>query len=358
MASAQYTRLDVSHGPRLEGLTTMPFSVHTRPAPGVTGLDATIYVLDDGAGGKAEVWPALGFNCFRWQAVKDGRPLELLYSDPGLFADGRPTRSGIPILFPFPNRIRDGRFIWAGKEYRLPLNDGPKVNAIHGFACRRPWRVVGQGADASGAWLTGEFHGDRDAPDCRGLWPTDYRIRVTYRLGTGVLRLEAEVSNPDAQPMPFGLGYHPYFRVPFAPGVAPEDCKVFVPARSYWVLEESLPTGERRPVDPSRDLNAPRRFTDLTLDDVLTDLPPGPGVTVPVTRGMIEGAPGGVTLEVRCTTGFREMVVFTPVHREAFCIEPYTCTTDAVNLQARRVDAGWQALPPGGRWSGVVELRV
>jgi aldose 1-epimerase len=336
----------------------MGFSVHTRPAPGVTGLDATIYVLDDGDGGKAEVWPALGFNCFRWQTVKDGRPLELLYSDPGLFADGRPTRSGIPILFPFPNRIRDGRFSWAGKEYRLPLNDGPKVNAIHGFACRRPWRVVGQGADASGAWLTGEFHGDRDAPDCRGLWPTDYRIRVTYRLRIGVLRLEAEVSNPDAQPMPFGLGYHPYFRLPFAPGVEPADCTVTVPARSYWVLEESLPTGDRRPVDLTRDLNLPRRLADLTLDDVLTDLrsaaDTGDGLR---PCGAIGGAPG-VTLWVHCSAGFREMVVFTPVHREAFCIEPYTCTTDAVNLQARGVDAGWLALPPGGRWSGVVEVRV
>lgn len=335
----------------------MAFSVHTRPAPGVMGPGATLFVLDDGSGGKAEIWPALGFNCYHWQVVKGGRTLDLLYSDPGLFADGRPTRSGIPILFPFPNRIRAGRFTWDGKEYQLPLNDGPKVNAIHGFACRRPWRVVDQGADTASAWLTGEFHGDRDAPDCRGLWPTDYRIRVTYRLGATSLRIEAEVSNPDARPMPFGLGYHPYFRIPFVPGAAPEECKVVVPARSYWVLEEALPTGERRPVTDGRDLNQPRRYGDLTLDDVLTDLGSAPGHAGVVTRGMIEGAPG-VALELLCTMGFREMVVFTPVHREAFCIEPYTCTTDAVNLQARRVDAGWQVLPPGGRWAGVVEMRV
>jgi aldose 1-epimerase len=336
----------------------MGFTVHTHPAPGVTALDATIYVLDNGAGCRAEVWPALGFNCFRWQAVKDGRSLDLLYCDPGLFADGRPTRSGIPILFPFPNRIRGGRFTWAGKEFQLPLNDGPKVNAIHGFACRRSWRVVDQGADAIGAWLTGEFHGDRDAPDCRALWPTDYRIRVTYRLSAGKLRVEAEVSNPDAQPMPFGLGYHPYFRIPFTPGFRPEDCKVIVPASSYWALEESLPSGERRAVDAPRDLNTPRRFTDLTLDDVLADLPPAPEVGDGLHEcGAIEGA-AGVTLRVLCSSAYREMVVFTPVHREAFCIEPYTCTTDAVNLQARGVPAGWLTLQPGGRWSGVVEMRV
>jgi aldose 1-epimerase len=52
------------------------------------------------------------------------------------------------------------------------------------------------------------------------------------------------------------------------------------------------------------------------------------------------------------------MVVYTPAHRQAFCIEPYTCATDAVNLQARGIEAGWQVLAPGDRWSGVVELRV
>jgi aldose 1-epimerase len=52
------------------------------------------------------------------------------------------------------------------------------------------------------------------------------------------------------------------------------------------------------------------------------------------------------------------MVVYTPPHRQAFCIEPYTCTTDAINLEQRGVKAGWRVLPPGGRWSAVVELRV
>jgi aldose 1-epimerase len=336
----------------------MAYSVQTHAAPGVTAMDPTIFVLDDGAGGRAEIWPALGFNCFRWQSMADGRSLDLLYCDPGLFADGRPTRSGIPILFPFPNRIRAGRFTWNGKEYQLPLNDGPKTNAIHGFACRRPWRVVDQGAGADSAHLTAEFHGDRDAPDCRSLWPTDYRIRVTYRLLPRALRIEAEVSNPDASPMPFGLGYHPYFRIPFANGATTPECKVQVPAKSYWVLDESLPTGECRPVADGRDLNKPRAFDELRLDDVLTDVPQGPDVTDGLHEcGAIEGA-SGITLRLLCSKGFREMVVFTPVHREAFCIEPYTCTTDAANLQARGVDAGWLTLPAGGRWSGVVEMRA
>jgi aldose 1-epimerase len=331
------------------------FSVRTRNQPGAAGRDVPVIVLDDGAGSRAEVCPALGFNCFHWEAVRDGRALDLLYADPAFFTDGRPTRSGVPVLFPFPNRIRDGRFVWEGKEYRLPPNNGP--NAIHGFACRRPWRVVGQGADAGSAWVVGEFHMSRDDPDSLLHWPADHVIRLTVRLASGALRIEAEVENPDRRTLPFGLGYHPYFRTAFAPGDATADCVVRAPAREMWPLVDSLPTGERRPCDPTRDLTKPRRFADLQLDDVLTGVPSAPdGADGLCDRGAV--STGGATLQLRGSPAFRELVVFTPPHRKAFCIEPYTCTTDAINLQARGVDAGLLTLPAGGRWTAVVEMRI
>jgi aldose 1-epimerase len=330
----------------------MAFTVRTHAQPGVSKLDPTIHVLEDGTGNRAEVWPALGFNCFRWQTPHAGAVLDLLYADPALFADGRPTRSGIPILFPFPNRIRGGRFVWAGKEYTLPLNDGPVRNAIHGFACRRPWRVLDSGADGQSAWVTGAFRGTLDATDCVALWPADYELRLTYRLGTGSLRLEAEIGNPDSRPLPYGLGYHPYFRLPFTPDGRAEDCIVQVPARSFWELEDCLPTGKRRPVDSARDLNAPRPFASVTVDDVLTELSPASGALA--ERGVLRS--GGAALRVLCTPEFREMVIFTPGNRQAFCVEPYTCTTDAVNLPAG--ESGWAVLSPGQRATNVVELRV
>src|SRR5262249_4683208 len=157
--------------------------VRAEQRPNSMNLDGTVYVLSDSASSTgAEVWPALGFNCYRWQAPSKGNVFDLLYSDPQLFAGGKPTRSGIPILFPFPNRIRDGRFTWQGKDYQLPLNDPSQKNAIHGFACFKPWRVVEQGADTNGAWLTGEFQGSHDAPESLERWPADYRLRITYRL--------------------------------------------------------------------------------------------------------------------------------------------------------------------------------
>jgi aldose 1-epimerase len=129
-----------------------------------------------------------------------------------------------------------------------------------------------------------------------------------------------------------------------------------VPAHEFWELQENLPTGRRLSVDGPRDLNRPRRMSELALDDVLTALPDRP----PRLDGLIERAtltagPGG-PLRLFCAPAFRELVVFNPPHRQAFCVEPYTCATDAINLLQRCTETGWLVLPPGGTWSAAVEL--
>src|SRR5690606_37021115 len=100
---------------------------------------------------SAEVWTGHGFNCLRWRAGDPARPDELLYAAPEWADDPAPTRSGVPVLFPFPNRIRDGRFHFGGRAYALPPNDPAGRNAIHGFAPRHPWRVLDAGAGPDAA---------------------------------------------------------------------------------------------------------------------------------------------------------------------------------------------------------------
>ncbi len=332
----------------------MAYTVRTRLIAGESRSDPTVFVLEDGHGSIAEVWPGLGFNCFRWEAVRDHKRLSLLYADPALFQEGRPTRSGIPVLFPFPNRIRGGKFDFEGRTYQLELTDSSKLHAIHGFACRQPWRVIDYGADTASAWVTGEFRCSVDAPASLASWPADHQLRLTVRLGDGLLRLEAEVHNPDTKPLPWGLGYHPYFCMPFDTSDA-ANCTIQAPASEFWVLDGNLPTGERRSVDKKRDLNSPRNFVDLQLDDVLTTLPSRtPRADGLIERGTIHAAQN-CSLRMYCSPVFRELVVFTPPHRQAFALEPYTCTTNAANLGA---EGGWRVLAPGATERLVVELSV
>src|SRR5688572_28942297 len=126
----------------------MPFAVRVVNRPETRQADDRVWVLDDGRGSQAEVSPSFGYNCYRWRfQPKNAEACEVLYAGPTFFEDQRPTRGGFPILFPFPNRIRDGRFAWNGEKYALPTNDPSGKNAIHGFACRKPWRVVDLGED-------------------------------------------------------------------------------------------------------------------------------------------------------------------------------------------------------------------
>ena len=62
------------------------------------------------------------------------------------------------------------------------------------------------------------------------------------------------------------------------------------------------------------------------------------------------------TVRVSASPDFRDLVLFTPPHRQAVCIEPYTCPTDAINLQARGLDAGWRVLDPGATWEALVRF--
>lgn len=308
---------------------------------------------------QAEVWPHLGCNCLRWCVRGPSEPLDLLYVAPDWENNPIPTRSGIPVLFPFPNRIRDGRFRFRGKEYQLPLNDSTKKNAIHGFVPRRPWRVVGEGADNDGAWLQGEFRASIDAADALNLWPSDYRLTTTVRLGRSQLRYEFTVDNLGAEPCPFGLGMHPYLRFPYAkPDEHIHLYRLWAPAESVWLLEESLPTGEIRPVEADLDWNRPRFVEGTQLDTVYTRLGSlGAPAGSLIQRAEVRHGDFGGSVQVWCSPEFRESVLFTPAHRKAICIEPYTCATDAANLGERGIDAGWIVLEPGSRWNAQVEFR-
>lgn len=334
------------------GGVNVPFQVAWESRPNAFGLDDRVAVLGDGQN-RLEVWPALGFNAYHWSVVNQ----QLLYRSPQFFSEMRPTRSGFPILYPFPNRIREGRFVWESKTYQLPLGDPANKNAIHGFVGSHPWRVVDQGARVGSAWITGEFHGAADASETLTQWPADYQLRLTYRLLDRVLRVEAEAYNPAAASLPFGLGYHPYFSLtPFGGAQA----IVTVAAGKFWELVDNLPTGRLLEVDPRRDLRHGQYVAGLALDDVMTDLYTfayDPEEELGLI-GVIQHPSGERMLTLWTSDSFRELVLFTPPHREAICLEPYTCTTDAINLSQRGVDAGLRVLRPGERWQAVVEMHL
>lgn len=301
---------------------------------------------------RAEVWPMWGFNCIKWQVKQGDEWASIMFHMPDWESNPVPTRSGNPILFPFPGRLRDGRLTFDGKTYQLPLNDSTKQHAIHGFTPRNPWQVIDQFHGTDAAMITGLFHLPYSLPEAVGLWP-DFTLEVTYTLYPNKLQVGAKVKNPGPGRLPFGLGYHGYFQLPGADadiGTSVLQANV----AEIWDAENNLPTGTRSAPPAELDFQTPKPIGATALDNVFGK------VTGSARDGLTEIAvlthPTATgKLRVLADASFRELVLFTPAHRKAVAIEPYTCSADAGNFAARGIDSGWRVLDPGGEWTGTVE---
>jgi aldose 1-epimerase len=305
-----------------------------------------VSLANETTGAGASILPDVGFNLFDLRLPARGALHALVASRPGWPQEPTfPTKSGIPILFPFPNRIAGASYEFAGKTYSLEANKPP--NAIHGFATEAAWSVAGLGSDAHSAWVTGRFQLSKHAPDDLPRWPADAAIEVTYTLSGSSLRLDATVSNPGDAPLPWGFGIHPYFHLPFDPEGDTARTRITLPASEFWVLDQAIPTGERRSVesDPRLDFRAGRPIAGAELDDVLTGLAfDGPTATARLTDLAL-----GLELRIGFDRNFRDLVAFTPPTGlgRVLAVEPYTMTTDAIHLEARGLDAGLRVMPPG-----------
>jgi aldose 1-epimerase len=299
----------------------------------------TVYTLhDEATGSSAAVLPSYGFNLFSLKLPAAGQVREMLQSAAD-FADNprEPARHGTPILFPYPNRIRGGRYRYHGKDYQLPVKGG---NAIHGFAMDVPWDVLESSADGESASITGRYQISKHSPAMLPLWPADAILEVRYALSSRRLTMTITVTNPTAEELPYGFGIHPYFRLPIVPGGDSAQTLVVLPAARYWVLSEFLPTGEIRPVDDRLDFRKGQPRKGLKLDDVLT------GLAFEGDHAACRLIDLGLPAEFRLSfdRGFRELVAFTPAAEGIIAVEPYTQTTDAINLDAQKIDAGLRRL--------------
>jgi aldose 1-epimerase len=104
-------------------------------------------------------------------------------------------------LVPYVNRIRDGRFTFRGREVSLAPNMAGDPSPLHGQGWLNAWQVD----DA------GERHAVLSYRHQGGEWPWDYAARQEIALDDGGLTIELSCRNLSDEPMPCGLGQHPYF---------------------------------------------------------------------------------------------------------------------------------------------------
>lgn len=340
------------------------------------GQGATAFRLTDEArNAKVVVYPAYGNNAVSFCTTPDGdtrgtEALDVLVP-PENAEELRqnPFGTGNPILFPFPNRIRNGIYTFEGKTYRMDRllalgRDKGAGQAIHGLVADHAWTVEAASADENSASVRAFLQLDAHSHIFE-QYPFPCRLTVTYRLRDGVMTMETEVTNTGETTLPMGFGIHPWFPVAVRSGlklpggwseIAQADrarAEVKVPCTGQWELEKLMPTGKILPVAGQYDLREFRPLADDFFDDVFTQPERDADGW---SESSLRDPETGLAMYLAADSGFREWVFYAPVERPVVALEPYTCPTDACNLQAQGIDAGLIALKPGSVWKGDIRF--
>ncbi|MFD5213765.1 aldose 1-epimerase family protein [Microbacterium sp. NPDC058345] len=247
----------------------------------------------------------------------------------------RPGYRGVT-LAPWPNRIVDGRYVFAGVNHQLPLTEPERGQALHGLL----------------AWA--EF-ADRSVSDDRVVlvaviepqagYPFRVEVEVEYRLGDDGLTQAVTARNLGGDSAPWGTGPHPYL---VAGEGRVDDWTFTLPASEVFTVtpDRLSPVAlEHVDVHPEWDFRNPRTIGDTLVDHAFTGLGrDGEGLAEARLQ-----AEAGTRVAISWNEHCSWVQIHTAdrpdrpdVHRIGLAVEPMTCAPDAFNS-----GAGLVVLDPG-----------
>jgi aldose 1-epimerase len=234
-------------------------------------------------------------------------------------------------MVPFVNRIRGGQFAFRGRDVRLAPNMAGDISPLHGQGWLAAWRV--ERSDAASADLA------FDHP--AGEWPWAYAASQAFALDPAGLTATLACRNQSDQPMPCGLGHHPYF--PCGP-----NTRIDSAAECVWTIDEHV-----LPVDK---VPATGRFA---LRDRLVcgqDLDHGFGGWSGAARMTDPDWPFELTMSSPTARFFQ---IFSPPAGGFFVAEPASHANAALNApEADWPGLGLHVLTPGETMSVTMRIDV
>ena len=241
------------------------------------------------------------------------------------------------VVAPWPNRVVDGRYRFAGVDHQLPVNETARGHALHGFAFDRRWAVVDESSTNVVLRL--------DLVPQPG-YPFTVRLQAAYTLSAAGLHIELTARNTGEVPAPYGCTIHPYLTCG-TPLV--DDALLLLPADTRVEVDDRLaPAGTRSVESVDCDFRTGATIGSRRIDHAFTDLTADADgvITAQLRRPPGASSPGGV----RMTWGpwARWVQVHTADRPEpdddrvGLALEPMSCAADAFNS-----GAGLVVLDPG-----------
>ena len=185
-----------------------------------------------------------------------------------------PGLRGVPLLWPYANRLDEQAFYANGQKYTFDAGIGNTGRAggipIHGFVQNsREWVIVEARADATGAWVTARLDFYKN-PRYMTQFPFANTLTLTFRVADGMLETRTRIDNLSNEAMPVAAGFHPYFQLTDSP---PTEWSFSIGARTHWPLnEQTIPTGETQSITAKFSDPANVPVVGPRIDDIFSDL--------------------------------------------------------------------------------------
>lgn len=216
------------------------------------------------------------------------------------------------ILLPWPNRLKNSTYEFAGETYSLPSTEKATGNANHGLTAWKEWHI--EELDPSRVRLA-------TFVTAVAGYPFTLRAEVVYSLSDEGLDCTISACNVGRRTAPFGAGQHPYISCNLTPL---DECTLTFPCTQYFAVDEKLcPTSLQPAAAAGLDFTCERSLKGVKIDHAFVS--PAPAAVV--LRG------GG--LEVRMETAAPYLQLFTAekLQRLGLAVEPMTCPANAFNTK-------------------------
>ncbi len=288
----------------------------------------TVELRDEGASLQATFIPAAGMLCCSLRHEGE----ELLAQNAGVAAYAeRGKTMGIPLLYPWANRLADFDYSVDGRtvvvprdETRVALDDnGLPIHGVIGG--RLGWelrKTPGPDAQSLAARLSWSEH----EPELFEVFPFQHELLYEASLAKGRLEIQVTVRASGEDVVPVAFGFHPYLSLP---GVPREQWLVKLPPMRHLALD-----AHQIPVSPEQTLPDEHfELAEQQFDD---------GFDVVTDPARFEVGDGTRRLVLEFLEGYPCAQVFAPRPGEFICFEPMTAPANAL-----RSGAGLRVLSPG-----------
>jgi aldose 1-epimerase len=223
-------------------------------------------------------------------------------------------------LVPYVNRVRDGRFAFRGRDVTLSLNLPGDASPLHGQGWTSPWDVV----------RLEEAEAELAFSHSPGEWPWAYVARQSFVLDEGGLTMIIACTNRSDEPMPCGLGHHPYF-----PCTA--ETRLDTEVESVWTIDDRVLPVDKVPAEGRYDLRD-RLVCGQGLDHGFGGWGGSARISDPSLPFRVEIA----------SDDARFFQVYSPREGGLFVAEPVTHANAALNApEAEWPELGMRVLEPG-----------